>query len=89
MVKAVATLGPVIEILPEFVLDQYGFQSSVVMVAHRTGTTHSYFTGIPDVYRAHGMYATHKFVEPFSNNMVCSIWPVSLVLFLVFSSPSM
>ena len=70
MTKAVGMLGPAIEVLPDFVLDQDGRRSSVVMVAHRVGTTHSYFTGIPDVYRSHGMYATHKFVEPFSNNVV-------------------
>ena len=78
MIKAVATLGPVIEVHPDFVKEQDGHSSSMVMVAHRIGTTHSYFTGIPDVYRSHGMYATHKFVEPFSNGVVsCCFRPES------------
>lgn len=70
LAASVGTLGPVIEVLPDFVKENDGLSSSVVMVAHRIGTTHSYFTGIPDVYRCHGMYATQKFVEPFSNNVV-------------------
>lgn len=70
LTASVGTLGPVVEVLPDFVKENDGLSSSVVMVAHRIGTTHSYFTGIPDVYRSHGMYATQKFVEPFSNNVV-------------------
>ena len=33
-------------------------------------STHSYFTGISDVYRFHSLYAVEKVVEPFSNGVV-------------------
>ena len=40
----------------------------VVLVLVRS--THSYFTGISDVYRYYDLYAVEKFVEPFSNGVV-------------------
>jgi hypothetical protein len=84
LAASVGTLGPVFEALPDFVTESDGLPSSVVMVAHRIGTTHSYFTGIPDVYRSHGMYATQKFVEPFSNNVVSGFCAPVSVLFVFF-----
>jgi len=49
MERAVGILGPVVEVVPDFEVDSDGGTSALVMVAHRTGSTHSYFTGIPDV----------------------------------------
>lgn len=41
-----------------------------LFIAHRVGSTHWYFTGIPDVYRYYGLYAVRKYVEPFANGIV-------------------
>jgi len=37
----------------------------LLMVAHRGGSTHSFFSGLPSLYRWHGAYAVSKFVEVF------------------------
>ncbi len=42
----------------------------LLLVGYRTGSTHSYFTGISDVYRYYNLYAVEKFAEPFSNGVV-------------------
>ncbi len=67
--KGSETLGPAVTVEPEFVLED-GTVSSLVLIAHRIGSTHSYFTSVAAVYRQYGMYAMRKHVEPFANNMV-------------------
>jgi glutamate dehydrogenase len=42
----------------------------LLLVAFRTGTTHSLFTGVSDVYRYYDLFALEKFVEPMSNGIV-------------------
>ena len=67
--KGSTTLGPAVTVEPEFVLED-GTMASLVLIAHRIGSTHSYFTSVAAVYRQYGMYAMRKHVEPFANNMV-------------------
>ncbi len=33
-------------------------------------STHSYFTGLSDVYRYYDLFAVEKYVEPFANGVV-------------------
>lgn len=40
------------------------------VVAYKTGATHSYFSSLADVYRAHGLFSTRKYVEFFNNGIV-------------------
>lgn len=42
----------------------------LLVIGHRAGTTHSYFTGTPLVYRWYGMYAVSKHVEVLANGVV-------------------
>lgn len=65
LTRASEAMGPAIDTLPLF----HG-EESLVLVAHRIGSTHSYFTAVPQVYRYHNMYASRKYVEPFANNIV-------------------
>ena len=45
-------------------------ESILLLIGHRVGSTHSYFTGTSDVYRWIGLYAVAKSVEVFSNGIV-------------------
>eukprot|EP00052_Salpingoeca_macrocollata_P027944 m.267599 g.267599 ORF g.267599 m.267599 type:complete len:1069 (-) comp22804_c7_seq3:147-3353(-) len=74
MAKAVGTLCPVIEVVDNITQQPKGREETMVMVAHHIGSTHSYFTGIPDVYRFYYFYATRKYVEPFSNGVVIFVF---------------
>eukprot|EP00052_Salpingoeca_macrocollata_P001084 m.23786 g.23786 ORF g.23786 m.23786 type:complete len:1092 (+) comp11091_c0_seq2:190-3465(+) len=70
MKESVETMGPVIKLIPNYASEE----ETLVMVAHHIGSTHSYFTGIPDVYRYYYFYAPRKYVEPFSNNVVIFVF---------------
>lgn len=41
-----------------------------LFIGHRSGSTHSYFSATPDVYRWHGLAAIAKTVETFSNGVI-------------------
>lgn len=49
---------------------QVAVEGLLLMVGHKLGSTHSFFSGLPDIYRWHGMYAVAKFVEVFRNGVV-------------------
>lgn len=70
--RAANQLAPVIEHdMPKTSeSERTGKRFKRLMVAFRVGSTHSYLSGISDVYRYYGMYATRKYVEPFSNGIV-------------------
>ena len=40
------------------------------VIGYKVGATHSYFSGLADVYRAHGLFSSRKYVEYFSNGIV-------------------
>lgn len=42
----------------------------MLLVGFKAGSTHSYFTGISDVYRYYDLFAIEKYVEPFANGVV-------------------
>ncbi|EGG19619.1 NAD+ dependent glutamate dehydrogenase [Cavenderia fasciculata] len=64
MNEVVHKLGPVIKHYP------YQTNGSRLVVAYRRGSTHSYWSAISELYHYHQMYATHKYVEQFSNGIV-------------------
>ncbi|GAM20879.1 hypothetical protein SAMD00019534_040540 [Acytostelium subglobosum LB1] len=64
MSQAVHRLGPVIQHFP------YKSNGARLVIAHRRGSTHSYWSAISELYHFHQMYATHKDVEQFSNGIV-------------------
>ena len=71
--QAASQLAPVIEYdIPGNVAEDGSTTTTCprIIVAFRGGSTHSYFSGISDVYRYYNMYATRKYVEPFSNGVV-------------------
>jgi glutamate dehydrogenase len=53
----------------------------LLVIGHKIGTTHSYFTGTPDVYRWYGMYAVEKGVEVFANGVIIYTFRLRLLDF--------
>lgn len=47
-----------------------GSKMARLVIAYKTGATHSYFSTIADVYRAHGLFSSRKYVEFFANGIV-------------------
>ncbi|RYG47819.1 hypothetical protein EON67_08190 [archaeon] len=45
-------------------------ESVLLVIGHRAGSTHSYFSATPDVYRWYGMYAVNKTVEVLANGVI-------------------
>eukprot|EP00744_Colponema_vietnamica_P000547 GILI01000975.1.p1 GENE.GILI01000975.1~~GILI01000975.1.p1 ORF type:complete len:1068 (-),score=387.39 GILI01000975.1:8-3133(-) len=41
-----------------------------LVVAYRTGTTHSFLSSVMDVYHYYKLFSPRKFVEPFSNGVI-------------------
>ncbi|KYQ88330.1 NAD+ dependent glutamate dehydrogenase [Tieghemostelium lacteum] len=64
MNEVVGKLGPVIKFYPS------KDNGARLVVAYRRGSTHSYWSSISELYHYHQMYATHKYVEQFSNGIV-------------------
>ncbi|EFA75301.1 NAD+ dependent glutamate dehydrogenase [Heterostelium album PN500] len=64
MNEVVHKLGPVIKHYP------YQTNGARLVIAYRRGSTHSYWSAISELYHYHRMYATHKYVEQFSNGIV-------------------
>nr|AOE43332.1 glutamate dehydrogenase 2 [Coremiostelium polycephalum] len=64
MKEVVGKLGPVIRHYP------YQTNGARLVIAYRRGSTHSYWSAISELYHYHEMYATHKYVEQFSNGIV-------------------
>ncbi|GAM27950.1 hypothetical protein SAMD00019534_111260 [Acytostelium subglobosum LB1] len=64
MNEVVTRLGPVIRHYP------YQTNGARLVIAYRRGSTHSYWSAVSELYHFHQMYATHKYVEQFSNGIV-------------------
>jgi len=64
MNEVVTKQGPVIKFYP------YQTNGARLVIAYRRGSTHSYWSAISELYHFHQMYATHKYVEQFSNGVV-------------------
>eukprot|EP01111_Echinosteliopsis_oligospora_P014812 TRINITY_DN5681_c1_g1_i1.p1 TRINITY_DN5681_c1_g1~~TRINITY_DN5681_c1_g1_i1.p1 ORF type:complete len:630 (-),score=158.98 TRINITY_DN5681_c1_g1_i1:162-2051(-) len=64
MIEAVKSLGPVIRAFQQ--ADPSVWR---LVVAYKRGSTHSYWSGISDLYHFYGLYSTHKYVEQFANGM--------------------
>ncbi|EGZ08721.1 hypothetical protein PHYSODRAFT_564655 [Phytophthora sojae] len=47
-----------------------GSKMARVAIAYRSGSTHSYFSSIADVYRQHGLFSQRKYAEFFANGIV-------------------
>ncbi|KAM9956355.1 hypothetical protein ACTFIR_003068 [Dictyostelium discoideum] len=63
MNEVVGKQGPVIKHYP------YQTNGARLVIAYRRGSTHSYWSAIGELYHFHQMYATHKYVEQFSNGI--------------------
>lgn len=55
---------------PSIRVFQQSADNVLLLVGFKAGSTHSYFTGISDVYRHYDLFAIEKYVEPFSNGIV-------------------
>ena len=63
--QAVKQLGTVIDIFP-----RPEKKTKQVVIAHRRGSTHSYFSAISLVLNSYGIYSRRKYVEQFANGVV-------------------
>eukprot|EP01119_Soliformovum_irregulare_P017228 TRINITY_DN507_c0_g1_i1.p1 TRINITY_DN507_c0_g1~~TRINITY_DN507_c0_g1_i1.p1 ORF type:complete len:1023 (-),score=385.85 TRINITY_DN507_c0_g1_i1:36-3032(-) len=63
--EAVGKMNPVIR----FVNSDDPQQEKHLLICHHTGSTHSYFSGITDMYHSLGLYATRKTVRQFNNGL--------------------
>eukprot|EP00043_Microstomoeca_roanoka_P010747 m.101903 g.101903 ORF g.101903 m.101903 type:complete len:1058 (+) comp14992_c1_seq1:155-3328(+) len=66
--RTVKTEEPVVQFFPEF--EDEGHKSTLLLISHFVGDTHSFFVGMPSVYRHYHMFARTKFVEMFSNGII-------------------
>mmetsp|Transcript_5048 Transcript_5048/g.7107 ORF Transcript_5048/g.7107 Transcript_5048/m.7107 type:complete len:1008 (-) Transcript_5048:48-3071(-) len=62
--EAVKCSGPVIKLTQNEVPT-----GKHLLVAYRSGTTHSFFSGMTDLYHSYNHYSTRKFIEHFSNGI--------------------
>ena len=62
---AVERLGEVIKVFP-----RPEKKTKQIVVAHRLGSTHSYFSAISLVLNSYGIYSRRKYVEQFNNGVV-------------------
>lgn len=68
MLKAMSQMTPAFH--TEVWQEPDGLKMARLTVAYKSGSTHSYFTAIADVYRQHGLFTQRKYAEFFSNGMV-------------------
>lgn len=61
---AVNQLGPVIKVLD--MADKY---EKNLLIAYRSGSTHSFFSAITHLYHSFGLYSTSKYVNHFANGI--------------------
>lgn len=65
MDELVGQLGPVIRVVIGD--DEGGDIDAMIYIGFHSASTHSYFTGVSDVYRFYNFFAESKLVESFSN----------------------
>ncbi|EGD82878.1 NAD+ dependent glutamate dehydrogenase [Salpingoeca rosetta] len=66
--KTVETGEPVFQFFQDF--EDEGHKATLLLVSHFIGDTHSFFVGMPAVYRHYYMFAHTKYVEMFSNGII-------------------
>ncbi|GMF51952.1 unnamed protein product [Phytophthora fragariaefolia] len=68
IVKAMNQMTPTFH--TEVWTESDGSKMARVAIAYRSGSTHSYFSSIADVYRQHGLFSQRKYAEFFANGIV-------------------
>jgi glutamate dehydrogenase len=68
-------VGPVVRIFDTELPEQ-----KCLLVVFQTGTTHSFFSGVTDVYHSLGMKSSTKYVEQFANGMTLFYLNLTTVL---------
>ncbi|RLN49249.1 hypothetical protein BBJ28_00014881 [Nothophytophthora sp. Chile5] len=68
IIKAMAQMTPTFH--TEVWTEADGTKMARVAIAYRSGSTHSYFSSIADVYRQHGLFTQRKYAEFFANGIV-------------------
>jgi len=63
--EAVHSLGSVTKVIP----DSQVANEVRLIVAYRSQSTHSFFSGMTALYHSHGLHSTKKYFEPMSNGM--------------------
>ncbi|GMF17792.1 unnamed protein product [Phytophthora lilii] len=68
IIKAMSQMTPAFH--TEVWTESDGSKMARVAIAYRSGSTHSYFSSIADVYRQHGLFSQRKYAEFFANGIV-------------------
>lgn len=68
LIKASGQMNPAFD--TEVWTEPDGSKMARLVIAFKVGATHSYFSSFADVYRAHGLFSSRKYVEFFSNGIV-------------------
>ncbi|RLN49732.1 hypothetical protein BBJ29_004568 [Phytophthora kernoviae] len=68
IIKAMAQMTPAFH--TEIWSESDGTKMARIAIAYRSGSTHSYFSSVADVYRQHGLFSQRKYAEFFANGIV-------------------